>query len=301
MQEHISLTSINQLLGEDLKDGTRASQTFRTFITQLKSQYEDFEARIPEAIVQKLPKHLQDILIALGGHLGFQVEFGRYSPSKEGKSFDGVWKKATGEHMVLEVKSGTWIAHDIGQLGEYLQAIKANEAVPDEKVFGLYVVGEGETTPLADQVRGSACRDRICLISCADLLSLLELKVDVDSLELKDVDQKVQSILLPLDTVDVGHLVRVMIEIAALRRSLPAEEEEENPTPSGKNAWARKEIHQFLSDSTQSQRGLFEVLVKQGAKIPCRKLIEEFQSETGNAQIGGDAVGRGTSRYYYAG
>jgi len=287
MQEHISLASINQLLGEDLKDGNRASQTFRTFITQPKWQYENFESWIREAVAQKLPKHLQDVIVALGQHLGFQVEFGRYSPSKEGKSFDGIWKKATGEHIVLEVKSGTWIAHDIGQLGEYLQEIKTNEAVPDEKVFGLYVVGEGDTTPLADQIRGSAWRDRVRLISCDDLLSLFKLKADLDSLELKDVDQKVQSILLPLDTIDVGHLVRVIIEIAALRQSLPTEEEEETSTVSRKNAWAKEEIHQFLSDSTPNQRALFRVLVKQGGKIPRRKLIEELQNETGNAQIGG--------------
>jgi len=287
MQEHISLASINQLLGEDLKDGNRASQTFRAFITQPKWQYENFEAWIQEAIAQKLPKHLQDIVVALGQHLGFEVDFGRYSPSKEGKSFDGVWKKATGEHIVLEVKSGTWIAHDIGQLGEYLQEIKAAEAVPDEKVFGLYVIGEGDTIPLADQIRGSAWRDRIRLISCTDLLSLLRLKVDLSSLELRDVDQKVQSILLPLDTIDVGHLVRVIIEIAALRRSLPMEEEEETPAVERRGAWAREEIHQFLSDSTPNQRALFKVLAKQGGRIPRRKLVEELQAETGNPQVGG--------------
>lgn len=133
MQEHISLASITQLLGEDLKDGNRASQTFRTFISQSKWQYENFEAWIQETIAQKLSKHLQDIVVALGQHLGFQVEFGRYSPSKEGRSFDGIWKKARGDHMVL--KSGTWIAHDIAQLGDYSQEIRANESVPDEKVF----------------------------------------------------------------------------------------------------------------------------------------------------------------------
>lgn len=58
-------------------------------------------------MAQRLLKHLQDSVVALGQHLGFQVEFGRYSPSKEGKRFDGIWKKATGEHIVLEVKSGT--------------------------------------------------------------------------------------------------------------------------------------------------------------------------------------------------
>jgi len=54
MQEHISLASINQLLGEDLKDGNRASQTFRAFITQPKWQYENFEAWIQEAIARFL-------------------------------------------------------------------------------------------------------------------------------------------------------------------------------------------------------------------------------------------------------
>lgn len=155
------------------------------------------------------------------------------------------------------------------------------------KKYSVYVVGEGDTTPLADQIRGSAWRDRIRLISCTDLLSLLKLKVDLDSLELKDVDQKVQSILLPLDTIDVGHLVRVIIEIAALRRSLPAEEEEETPTAAEKGAWSREEIHRFLSSSTPNQRALFKVLARQGGKIPRRKLIEELQSETGNPQMRG--------------
>jgi len=287
-EEHISLSSINHLLGSDLKDGNRACQTFRTFITQAKWQHKNFEAWIEEATAQKLPKHLQDVVVALGQHLGFQVEFGRYSPSKEGGSFDGLWKKATGEHIVLEVKSGTWIAHDIRQLGEYLQEIKTKKGIPDGKLFGLYVVGEGETAPLADQIRGSAWRDRMRLISCADLLSLLRLKSDLDSLELEDVEQKVQSILLPLDTMDVGHLVRVIIEIAALRQSLPPEEEEEEgPRVSGRNAWAREEIHQFLLDSTPNQRALFNVLAKQEGKIPRRKLIEELQREAANDRIGG--------------
>ncbi len=286
MEEHVSLATANQLLAEDLEDGNRASQTFRDFVSQPKWQHENFEAWIQEAIANKLPKHLQDTIVALGQHLGFQVEFGQYSPSLEGKGFDGVWKKATGEHIVLEITSGTWIAHDIAQLGEYLQKLRASEAIPDEKVFGLYIVGEGDTTPLADQIRASAWRDRIRLISCADLLSLLKLKVDLESSKLKDVDQKIQAILLPLDTIDVGHLVRVIIEIASLRRSLPSEEEEEAPA-GGKGAWTTEEIHQFLVDSTPNQRALFKVLARHGGKIPRRKLIEEIQSETGNSQIRG--------------
>ncbi len=140
--------------------------------------------------------------------------------------------------------------------------------------------------PLADQIRGGSWRDRMRLISCADLLTLLKLKVDLDSLELKDVDQKVQCIVLPLDTIDVGHLVRVIIEIAALRRSLPAEEEEEAPA-AGKGSWAREEIHQFLVGSTPNQRALFKVLAMQDGIIPPGKPIREFPSETGNSQIGG--------------
>ena len=67
MQEHISLTSINQLLGEDLRDGSRVSEAFRTFVAQPKWRTENFEAWVQEAIDEKLPKHLQDVVVAVEG------------------------------------------------------------------------------------------------------------------------------------------------------------------------------------------------------------------------------------------
>lgn len=286
MKEQISLASINQLLGEELKDGSRAAQTFRAFITQPRWQHEHFHLWVKEAITQQWPRHLQDIVVAIGQYLGFQIEFGHYSSSRNSISFDGLWKKSTGEHIVIEVKSGTWIAHDVGQLGEYLQRLATTVGVPYTKVFGLYVIGEGDALPLADQIRGSAYRDRVRLISCDDLLNLLKLKEDLNTLELRDVNQKIQSILLPIDTIDVGHLVRVIIEIATLRRSLPAEEEESVPFNSA-GVWTRDEIHQFLVDLTSNQRALFKVLSRQSDKISRRKLIEELQMETDDSQFSG--------------
>ncbi len=85
-------------------------------------------------------------------------------------------------------------------------------------------------------------------------------------------------------------MVRLIIEIAALRRSLPPEEEGETTTAVQKGAWAREEIQQFLSDATQNQPARFRVLARQGGEIPRRKLIEELQSETGNSQIGGNQL-----------
>lgn len=283
MQEHVSLANINHLMGDELKDSSKASQTFRSFISQQKWQHENFEAWIQETVSDKLHKQLQDLVIAIGQHIGFQVEFGHYS-----HGYDGLWRKESGENIVIEVKTGTWIAHDVNQLGGYLQKVKEQGNISDEKIFGLYVVGNGDTQPLADQIRGSKLRDRVRLISCEDLLNLLKLKMNLSSLELKDVDQKIQSILLPLDTIDVGHLINVIMEVAALSSSLSAEDtEEEFPVTTGRSAWTRDELHRFLGGSTKNQLALFKVLVRLENKIRRKKLIEELQAETGDTELGG--------------
>lgn len=290
MQEHLSLENINLLLKDELKDGNQASKTFRDFITQESWGYTNFKAWIDEAIEKGYHRHLQDLVVVLGNHLGLEIEFGHYQSSREDISFDGLWKKPGGEYIVLEVKTRGWIAHEIGQLGGYMDELRERREIPDEKLFGIYVLGGIQGDALADQIRGSAWRDRIRLISCDDLLKLFKLRDDLASLEIEDTDQKIRGILLPIDNINIGHLVNVIIEIAEFKRALAEAEDEEVEEPVSERAWTGEELAGFLGNRTSNQRALFEVLARQSGKISRKKLVEEMQSELDNPKFTGRSL-----------
>ncbi len=61
---------------------------------------------------------LQDIVVAIGDRLGFEVEFGRYGGSKQEIADDGLWRRASGDVLLVEVKASAWPVTSVGQLGD---------------------------------------------------------------------------------------------------------------------------------------------------------------------------------------
>ena len=106
------------------------------------------------------------------------------------------------------------MAHDVNQLGEYLESLSKEKNLSIERVFGLYVVGdESNIRALADQVRGSKYSHFIRVISVDNLLKLAEM---AEKAELKP--SHVYRLLIPIDSVNAGELIKLIEVIIEAHR-----------------------------------------------------------------------------------
>ncbi|MEM3906043.1 MAG: hypothetical protein QXZ17_04120 [Nitrososphaerota archaeon] len=204
----VSLEDLRRFYGQ-LKDGELNQQKFRDFITQSKWTISHLKEWIEQARAAKLCFEFQDLIVAIGGKLGFRIEFGHYRSSKDVIALDGLWQTSDGLHIILEIKLGTWVMLDVAQLGQYVEKYVESKQLPPTKVCGLYVVGDiEEIKPLANQIRGSSYSNKIRVIYYKDLINLAELKEKT-----KISDAQVAKLLAPIDVIDVGELVGVVKDI----------------------------------------------------------------------------------------
>ena len=283
------LEDLKPLIG-DLKDGSEGQEKFRDFIQKEKWTFLNFEKWCDESIQKGYNKEFQDLITVLGKRLGFEIEFGQYTASAGAIPFDGLWKRGDGMLIVIETKLSDVFSHDVGQVGSYRDKLASERGVPKERIYGLYVVGNVRMGALADQIRGNpSYRECIRMISCEDLLKLIKLKMDLQQIEgIEGLDEKIQSILLPIDNVNIGNLVNVITEISEFKSATPPEREEVEGVgierPDG--GWSKRDLHAFLTDSTENQKALFKISARTD-KISRRKLIEEMKDETRDTEFDG--------------
>lgn len=260
-----SMEDVLDLVNWDLDDKTNTRDRFREFLLKDKWQPEHFEAWMQECVTKGDASHkvwynaLQDVAVAIGDHLGFDVHFGLYSGSKEKIAFDGLWQRASGEAILLEVKASGWPVTSVSQLGQYVDKYIEARGVDEASVFGLYVVGSSDVQHLIDQIRGGKYRNRLRLIAFEDLIALWRLKSDLDTITDKETSAtRVQSILLPIESVNVGNFVRLMLEIAELKSAATVEPPvETEPTA---EPWEKAELSSFFQGNTDWQNAFLTVL-----------------------------------------
>jgi hypothetical protein len=267
-----SIEDVLMLLGVPLSDADEQAKTrFRRYIAQAKWGSDDYRAWIDECIKKGGRDSasrvyycaLQDIVVSLGKRLGLEVEYGRYSGSQAEPAFDGLWKRASGEVIVLEVKTSPWPVDKVRQLGDYLDELAKQEGWEPASVYGLYAIGPGDYEALITQIRGSEWRNQIRVISFENLLRLIELAEQLDVIGGPHTGApKVQRILLPVETIDLGDLIDLIMEIAEFRRQEAAsevEEEAEEGEAEGE-LWERQELLKYLRDTTTYQKALLGAL-----------------------------------------
>lgn len=262
-----SMEDILDLVNWDLDDRTDTRDRFREFLLKDKWQPEHFETWMGECVSKGDTSHkvwynaLQDVAVAIGDHLGFDVEFGLYSGSKQEIAFDGLWRRVSGEVILLEVKASGWPVTSVGQLGQYVDKYVESQEVDEASVFGLYVVGSSDVQHLIDQIKGGRYRNRLRLISFEDLIALWRLKSDLDTITDKDTSAtRVQSILLPIESVNVGNFVRLMLEIAELKSAATVDEPPVQPTEPTAEPWEKAELFPFFQGNTDWQNACLTVL-----------------------------------------
>lgn len=269
----LEMADILQLIGGHLEDGSDASQRFRTFLLDDKWQPEQFGAWLRECMDKGNSQQahwyraMQDTAVAIGSRLGFEVEFGRYGGSTSEIAYDGLWSSVGDSTILVEVKSSGWPVTSVGQLGEYVKRYAQEH--PDQEVYGLYVLGGTDVQHLIDQIKGGEYRNQLRLISFDDLVKLWRLKADLEEIAgPQEAARRIAGIILPMESVNIGNLVNILLEIAELRSAAAVEEEavetvtDEGATTTAGEPWEEDELRRFLADNTGWQNAFLAVLAQ---------------------------------------
>jgi hypothetical protein len=267
-----TIEDVLMLIGEPLSDKKEeAKARFRRYVAQPKWSPDDYRAWLTECTekggrdsdTRVYYSALQDIVVSLGHRLGLQVEYGRYSGSQTEPAFDGLWKRQGDEVIVLEVKTSAWPVDKVRQLGDYLGQLAQDKGWEAANVYGLYVIGPGDYEALITQIRGSDWRNQIRLISFENLLRLIELAQQLDAIGGPGTGaEKAQSLLIPVEAIDLGDLIDLIMQIAEFRRQEAVSEGEDdtgNVEPEG-DLWDRPDLLDYLRDTTTYQKALLGAL-----------------------------------------
>ena len=187
------------------------------------------------------------------------------------ENYDGIWKRENGDTIVLEVKTSTWPIGSVSQLGDYLEELSKKEGV--KNIFGLYVIGKGDVQPLIEQILGSKYKDRMRLILYDDLMEVIALKEELEPvIGEKQAIRKVQNLLLPIESINIGNIVRLIVEIATTKSTEKEEERGEEP-------WTKAELLSYLKDATPYQRILLAALVQVDKEPATSKQVTFLMNE----------------------
>lgn len=265
----VSIEDILLLLGNRLSDvADDVKGRLRAFIEQDKWTPEDYIVWIQECVNKggrtdrSYYSVLQDLIVSVGRRLGFEIEYGRYTGHTQEIAYDGLWKSSSGNVILLEVKTSAWPIESVGQLGDYLRRYAEVKSIPLHGVFGLYVIGGGELQPIVDQIRGSEFRSVLRAISFDDLLKLWQLKNDLESIGGPgSADAKVQTILLPIDSINIGSLLEIITSIAELRQATgEIIQQEAVEMISEELPWEQSTLLRYLAETTPFQKALLASL-----------------------------------------
>ncbi len=277
------MKDVLNLLGE-LKDDSEQSKKFRAFIDQEKWSSDQIRKWLDECVGSHSGAHdphnraFQDLIVSVGSRFGFKAEYGRYAGKAGEENFDGIWRRGDKDAIILEVKMSAWPGVDVDQLGGYIEELSKKET--GTNILGLYVIGQGDVGALIKQILGSKFRDRMRLIRHENLMDLLSFKEELESAtDEKDAIEKVQKILLPIESIDLGNIVNLMVEIAQTK-SMAAVPEIETPEEEEENKpWSKNELISYLGDARPFQRLLLAALVQVEKEPSPGKTVIHLMSE----------------------
>lgn len=285
----LEIKDILNLLGKELKDDSEQVRRFREFVEQEKWTTEQIRKWLDECIANSSGAHdpynraFQDLVVSLGKRLGFEIQYGRYMGKSGEENYDGIWKKENGDTIVLEVKTTTWPIGSINQLGNYLEELSKKKDT--KNVFGLYVIGKGDVQPLTEQILGSKYKDSMRLIMYQDLMEILSLREELEPvIGEKDAIEKIQNLLLPIESINIGNIVRLILEIAttkstAVEEKIEEKEREKGPEEERDKPWTKAELLPYLKDATPYQRLLLASLVQVDKEPATSKTVTFLMNE----------------------
>lgn len=160
---------------------------------------------------------LQDIVNAIGKRLGFEVSYGLYQGKPGQVGYDGLWSSVLGKHIVVDTKTTGAYTIDPGQIMGYIdQIVAGQEEIIATNTFGLFVVGRFDSGPLENSIRGAGLQNKLRVITCSDLVKLLQLRQGNNLSH-----EQVLRLILPFDNVNIGQLLQVIETIITVQTAGP--------------------------------------------------------------------------------
>lgn len=288
MEEMTEIKDVLNLLGKELKDNTEPVKRFREFVEQEKWTTEQIKKWLDECIANSSGAHdpynraFQDLIVSLGKRLKFDIQYGRYAGKPGEDNYDGIWKRENGDAIVLEVKTSTWPIGSVNQLGGYIEELSKKEDF--KNIFGLYVIGKGDVQPLIEQILGSKYKDKMRLILYEDLMELLSLEEELEPvIGEKNAIEKVQNLLIPIESINIGNIIRLILEVATTKSTVIEERPEGKAIgegiEEGNEPWTKAELLPYLKDTTPYQRMLLGALVQADKEPATSKTVTFLMNE----------------------
>lgn len=219
-----------------LRDGTACSDELRTYLSQVPTQ--TLAAYVEHCLGHSFVNGgmvLQDLINEVGRRLDYEVTNGRYQGTPKAIGYDGFWRSAESNDLVVEVKTTDAYRISLDTIAGYRQKLlAASELAGDSSI--LIVVGREDTGELEAQIRGSRHAWDIRLISAEALLKLLQVKENSDEAE---TGIKIRSLFAPVEYTRLDRMVDVVFTAVTDAEALPelaapdeddGEDREEAPT-----------------------------------------------------------------------
>ncbi len=207
IQQIISFSGDGQL-----KDGSKASDEFRSFLSNVPSI---FLRRYADQCLQNSFNNsglvLQDIINQVGRRLGFKVTDGRYRGTVGQIGYDGIWDFPLEHSVIVEVKTTDAYRIDLDTIAQYRRTLIDNGTISKENSSILIIVGRGDTGDLEAQIRGSRHAWDVRLISIDALMRLLALK---EAVEDPKIINRIHAILIPREFTKLDEIIEVVFSTA---------------------------------------------------------------------------------------
>lgn len=291
----LEIKDILNLIGNELKDSSEQTKRFREFIEQDKWDIKQIKKWLDECINNSSGSNdpynraFQDLIVSIGRRLGFNIQYGRYLGKSGEDNFDGIWSKENNDTIIIEVKTNTWPIGSISQLGEYLEDYSRKNNI--NNIFGLYVIGKGDIQPLIEQILGSKYKDKIRIILYQDLIELLNLKEElVPVIGEKNSINKIQNILIPIESINLGNIIRLILDLATTKSTTQTEgtkvtdEQEQEDEPN--EPWTKNELIPYLHEATPYQRVFLAALFHVDKEPATSKTVTFFMNEIAKRRPG---------------
>lgn len=166
-----------------LSDGSNESIRFRENIESPRIRLLELQAWTAEALGGPPDEQhlyaLQDIINSLGTRLGFQIEYGSYSTERSTwMPFDGLWRLSEDLYMAVEIFSEPLERIDFARLDRDLRALSRNPALGQATVVACFVLCQGASPGIWNEIRSSSLHDRIRLLPLGTLFELLRMDTE---------------------------------------------------------------------------------------------------------------------------
>ena len=255
------------LAGDDgkLRDGSKASEEFREFLTNVPSSMLARYANecLGEEKFLEASSALQDVINEVGRRLGFKVQNGLYRGKVNEIGNDGLWHSDDASAIILEVKTTAAYTIDLETLANYRKKLANEKKIELEKSSILIVVGRSEKTDsLEAQVRGSRHAWDIRLISVEMLMRLVTVKED---LETPEALKKIRQILQPKEYTKVDGIIDLVFSAAKEVKEEGKLQIESEPPDEGEKKFTPVNFREACITKLQAQ--LKTVLIKRTAAL----------------------------------